>query len=148
MTLRYTGPFFHEFLLDMPKSEAVLAALEQAGILGGLPVDSGILWCATEKASKEALDQTIAIVKGGAGPMKLIFEKSVSGRRCSMLPACDVETVELPEGFARTEAPALPEMSETDISRHYSELCRQVHGVNCGFYPLGSCTMKYNPRDW
>ena len=47
----------------MPKSEAVLAALEQAGILGGLPVDSGILWCATEKASKEALDQTIAIVK-------------------------------------------------------------------------------------
>lgn len=78
--------------------------------------------------------------------MKLIFEKSVSGRRCSMLPACDVETVELPEGFARTEAPALPEMSETDISRHYSELCRKVHGVNCGFYPLGSCTMKYNPR--
>ena len=63
VTLRYTGPFFHEFLLDMPKSEAVLAALEQAGILGGLPVDSGILWCATEKASKEALDQTIAIVK-------------------------------------------------------------------------------------
>ncbi len=63
-----------------------------------------------------------------------------------MLPACDVETVELPEGFARTEAPALPEMSETDISRHYSELCRKVHGVNCGFYPLGSCTMKYNPR--
>ena len=63
VTLRYTGPFFHEFLLDMPKSEAVLAALEQAGILGGLPVDSGILWCATEKASKEALDQTIASVK-------------------------------------------------------------------------------------
>ena len=57
-----------------------------------------------------------------------------------------LETVELPEGFARTEAPALPEMSETDISRHYSELCRKVHGVNCGFYPLGSCTMKYNPR--
>ena len=49
--------------------------------------------------------------------MKLSFEKSVAGRRCSMLPACDVETVELPEGFARTEAPALPEMSETDISR-------------------------------
>ena len=37
-------------------------------------------------------------------------------------------------------------MSETDISRHYTELCKQVHGVNCGFYPLGSCTMKYNPR--
>ena len=63
VTLRYTGPFFHEFLVDMPRGEAVLAALEQAGILGGLPVDGGILWCATEKASKEALDQTIAIVK-------------------------------------------------------------------------------------
>ena len=37
-------------------------------------------------------------------------------------------------------------MSETDVSRHYTELCQHVHGVNCGFYPLGSCTMKYNPR--
>ena len=78
--------------------------------------------------------------------MKLLFEKSVPGRRCTILPPCDVEAVELPEGLARAEAPALPELCETDISRHYSQLCRQVHGVNCGFYPLGSCTMKYNPR--
>ena len=42
--------------------------------------------------------------------------------------------------------PALPEISETEISRHYTELCRHTYGVNCGFYPLGSCTMKYNPR--
>ena len=78
--------------------------------------------------------------------MKLLFEKSVPGRRCTILPPCDVEAVELPEGLARAETPALPELCETDISRHYSQLCRQVHGVNCGFYPLGSCTMKYNPR--
>ena len=78
--------------------------------------------------------------------MKLLFEKSVPGRRCTTLPPCDVEAVELPEGLARAETPALPELCETDISRHYSQLCRQVHGVNCGFYPLGSCTMKYNPR--
>ena len=78
--------------------------------------------------------------------MKLIFEKSVPGRGCSILPACDVEEVSLPEGLARETAPALPEMAETDISRHYTELCKRVHGVNCGFYPLGSCTMKYNPR--
>ena len=78
--------------------------------------------------------------------MKLIFEKSVPGRRCDLLPARDVETVSLPEGLARENAPALPEMSETDISRHYTELCQNVHGVNRGFYPLGSCTMKYNPR--
>ena len=78
--------------------------------------------------------------------MKLIFEKSVPGRRCTILPACDVESVSLPDSLRRQEKPALPEMSETDISRHYTELCKQVHGVNCGFYPLGSCTMKYNPR--
>ena len=78
--------------------------------------------------------------------MKLIFEKSVPGRRCTILPACDVESVSLPDSLRRDEKPALPEMSETDISRHYTELCKQVHGVNCGFYPLGSCTMKYNPR--
>ena len=78
--------------------------------------------------------------------MKLIFEKSVKGRKCDILPKCDVETAALPEGFARETAPRLPEMSETDVSRHYTELNKQVHGVNCGFYPLGSCTMKYNPR--
>ena len=78
--------------------------------------------------------------------MKPIFEKSVPGRRCTILPACDVESVSLPDSLRREEKPALPEMSETDISRHYTELCKQVHGVNCGFYPLGSCTMKYNPR--
>ena len=78
--------------------------------------------------------------------MKLIFEKSVPGRRCTILPACDVESVSLPEALRRDTKPCLPEMSETDISRHYTELCKQVHGVNCGFYPLGSCTMKYNPR--
>ncbi|MDY4953599.1 MAG: aminomethyl-transferring glycine dehydrogenase subunit GcvPB [Candidatus Onthomonas sp.] len=78
--------------------------------------------------------------------MKLIFEKSVPGRGCSMLPACDVPEVSLPESLRRETAPILPEMSETDLSRHYTELCHNVHGVNCGFYPLGSCTMKYNPR--
>ncbi len=78
--------------------------------------------------------------------MKLIFEKSASGRKCSILPKCDVETVELPKELQRELKPALPEMSETDISRHYTELNHRVHGVNCGFYPLGSCTMKYNPR--
>ena len=78
--------------------------------------------------------------------MKLIFEKSVPGRRCTILPACDVDAVSLPESLRRETKPDLPQLSETDISRHYTELCHQVHGVNCGFYPLGSCTMKYNPR--
>ncbi len=78
--------------------------------------------------------------------MKLIFERSVAGRGIDVLPSCDVELVSLPEGLERAEAPRLPEISETDLSRHYTELNKRVHGVNSGFYPLGSCTMKYNPR--
>ncbi|MBQ2154031.1 MAG: aminomethyl-transferring glycine dehydrogenase subunit GcvPB [Oscillospiraceae bacterium] len=78
--------------------------------------------------------------------MKLIFEKSVHGRKSDLLPACDVPEVEIDAKFARQEPLPLPELCETDISRHYTQLCQRVHGVNCGFYPLGSCTMKYNPR--
>ena len=70
--------------------------------------------------------------------MKLIFEKSVPGRGQQYLPACDVEEVSLPAGLVRETAPRLPEMSETDVSRHYTELNKRVHGVNSGFYPLGS----------
>ncbi len=63
VSMRYSGAFFHEFVTLMPKTGEILRALEDAGILGGLPVEGGILWCATEKASKAVLDQTIAIVK-------------------------------------------------------------------------------------
>ena len=78
--------------------------------------------------------------------MKLIFEKSMPGHRSDLLPALDVPAFDLPASMKRAEKPALPELSETEVSRHYTELVKQVHGVNCGFYPLGSCTMKYNPR--
>ena len=77
--------------------------------------------------------------------MNLLFEKSVPGRACTLLPDCDVPNAALPEQFARQQPLHLPELSETDISRHYTELSKRVHGVNDGFYPLGSCTMKYNP---
>ena len=77
--------------------------------------------------------------------MKLIFERSVPGRRCDILPECDVPVVSL-EGHERQGELHLPEVSEQDISRHYTELAKATHGVNDGFYPLGSCTMKYNPK--
>lgn len=77
--------------------------------------------------------------------MKLIFERSVPGRRCTILPACDVPVVTLGDQ-ERTTPLHLPEVSEHDISRHYTELAKETHGVNDGFYPLGSCTMKYNPK--
>lgn len=63
VSMVYDGEFFHEFVTSMPKQDEVLAALEKAGILGGLPVAEGVLWCATEKVSKNQLDRAIAIVK-------------------------------------------------------------------------------------
>lgn len=78
--------------------------------------------------------------------MELLFEKSIKGRKSSILPACDVELVKPSDHFKRAQELKLPELSENDVSRHYSALERRTHGVNNGFYPLGSCTMKYNPR--
>ena len=78
--------------------------------------------------------------------MKLIFERSIQGRGCAILPPCDVPVTSLPEAMVRKEPPKLPQVGEIDLSRHYTQLMKQTHGVNDGFYPLGSCTMKYNPR--
>ncbi len=61
--LKFNGAFFHEFVTSMPKADEVLAALEKADILGGLPTAEGILWCATEKVTKADMDKAVAIVK-------------------------------------------------------------------------------------
>ena len=63
VSMKYTGEYFHEFVVEMPKVDEALKALEGAGILGGLPVEGGVLWCATEKATKADLDKAVAIVK-------------------------------------------------------------------------------------
>ncbi len=63
VSLRHGGEFFHEFLVDMPKIGEVLSALETHGVLGGLPVDGGVLWCVTEKVSRETLDEVLAVVE-------------------------------------------------------------------------------------
>ncbi len=63
VSLKNEGEFFHEFVTAMPKADEVLKALEEADILGGLPVEGGILWCATEKVSKAQLDKAVAVVK-------------------------------------------------------------------------------------
>lgn len=76
--------------------------------------------------------------------MKLIFETGAPGRHLTLLPPCDVPQVTLSQG--RTQPLVLPEVSETELTRHYTALSKRVHGVNDGFYPLGSCTMKYNPK--
>lgn len=78
--------------------------------------------------------------------MKLIFERGEEGQGLSLMPACDVPVVKPQSGYAREDKLNLPHVSENELSRHYSELGKAVHGVNDGFYPLGSCTMKYNPK--
>ncbi len=77
--------------------------------------------------------------------MKLVFERSREGRGTAYLPALDVPAW-TPETPTRAAAPRLPELPETEVDRHYTELAGQTYGVNNGFYPLGSCTMKYNPK--
>lgn len=76
----------------------------------------------------------------------LLFEKSREGRGCAILTECDVPVVLPQEKDARKQPLHMPALSEPELSRHYTELAHKTRGVNDGFYPLGSCTMKYNPR--
>ncbi|MCX7050147.1 MAG: aminomethyl-transferring glycine dehydrogenase subunit GcvPB [Candidatus Sumerlaeota bacterium] len=79
--------------------------------------------------------------------MKLIYEKSVSGRRGVKTVAAGVDAKgEIRKDLLRDKAAELPEVSELDVVRHFTELSRRNYGVDTGFYPLGSCTMKYNPK--
>lgn len=78
--------------------------------------------------------------------MKLVFEKGSAGRKLDLISPCDVPQVSFEKAHIREKQPRLPHMSENEISRHYTELAKRSHGVNDGFYPLGSCTMKYNPK--
>ncbi|AXI09445.1 glycine dehydrogenase (aminomethyl-transferring) [Oceanobacillus zhaokaii] len=79
-----------------------------------------------------------------------IFERSKEGRTSYNLPELDVPEVnleeELDDSYIRKTAPNLPEVSELEIMRHYTGLSNRNYGVDSGFYPLGSCTMKYNPK--
>lgn len=80
----------------------------------------------------------------------LIFELSHPGRTAYSLPECDVPEIEIheliPASMLRSQEAELPEVYEVDVIRHYTALSRRNFGVDNGFYPLGSCTMKYNPK--
>jgi len=84
------------------------------------------------------------------GPQALIFELSSPGRTAVSLPAPEVPTPSLssllPPHALRNDPPGLPEVSEVDVVRHFVNLSQLNHSVDNGFYPLGSCTMKYNPK--
>ena len=70
---------------------------------------------------------------------------SVTGRQGITFPLPDVPFSPLPEGFVREDLP-LPELSELDVIRHYTRLSQLNYSIDTGYYPLGSCTMKYNPK--
>ena len=78
---------------------------------------------------------------------RLIYEKSQEGRRASEIPRPEgLPAVEVPTELRRAEPPRLPELAEPEVLRHFTELSTRNFGIDTGFYPLGSCTMKYNPR--
>lgn len=79
--------------------------------------------------------------------MRLIFEQNVDGRRGLKVQTPDVPSAQRPEGkYLRKTSPGLPDVSELDVVRHYTNLSRMNYSVDACFYPLGSCTMKYNPK--
>jgi glycine dehydrogenase subunit 2 len=78
--------------------------------------------------------------------VKLLYERSRPGRRAGRIPAHGLPVPDVPAGLARTTPPRLPEVAEPELVRHFTELSTRNFGIDTGFYPLGSCTMKYNPR--
>jgi glycine dehydrogenase subunit 2 len=78
--------------------------------------------------------------------VKLLYEKSKPGRRASSLPRPTVPPANVPDELQRRQPPRLPEVAEPDLFRHFTELSTRTFGIDTGFYPLGSCTMKHNPR--
>ena len=84
------------------------------------------------------------------GSSSTIFDLSQSGKRGYRLPDLDVPEQEIteliPAALLRKEPVPLPQVSEPEVVRHYTLLSRKNHAVDVGFYPLGSCTMKYNPK--
>jgi glycine dehydrogenase subunit 2 len=74
------------------------------------------------------------------------MDASRVGRRASTFPALDVPSVSIDPSFARVTPVGLPEVGELDLVRHYTRLSQENYGLDTGFYPLGSCSMKYNPK--
>lgn len=104
----------------------------------------------TSPLSTVTESKSTASTASPAPEQTLIFELSSPGRVAYSLPECDVPRQDpgalIPREMLRAEAAALPEVFEVDVIRHYTALSRRNFGVDNGFYPLGSCTMKYNPK--
>ena len=100
-------------------------------------------------AGRQPAAEALNVQAGRKDAEPLIFEKSVPGRRAGTLPTCDVPVKPIEDLLPRGELRAslhLPEVSELDLVRHYTRLSKLNYAVDAEFYPLGSCTMKYNPK--
>src|SRR5438093_4440182 len=83
---------------------------------------------------------------GPAIGRRTLIERSREGRRAWSFPELDVPQADVPPAHRRKGRAALPEVSEVDLVRHFTRLAQINYGVDTGFYPLGSCSMKYNPK--
>ena len=153
--LEFKGEFFHEFVTKSPVCRIELnEALAKEG--NARPAAGGIQRRALpalvryrEKHKRRNRRALRGSREDGAqmSGYELIFEKSRSGRRCAELPQSGVPSKMASLGKQlRKDLPKLPEIAEVDLVRHYTNLSRRAYGVDNGFYPLGSCTMKYNPK--
>ena len=86
------------------------------------------------------------IRRQGPDRPRTIRDRSVPGRRAYSLPPLDVPEASIPAEHARATPPELPQVGEVDLVRHYTALAQMNYGLDTGMYPLGSCTMKYNPK--
>ena len=101
---------------------------------------------ATTNEAPASQGQTLAVAtRGERVPERTIFEKTTPGSRAMVLPALDVEETPIPESLA-TPGTNWPELSQLQVIRHYHHLSQRNFSIDGEFYPLGSCTMKYNPR--
>lgn len=99
----------------------------------------------SQATSIETTDQATDAHSSDWATTPLIYEISNTGATAADLPALDVPETDLPAGLVSEEPPALPEVGQLDLVRHYSRLASKAFSVDANFYPLGSCTMKYNP---
>ena len=148
-------PFFNEFVVTCPRRriEVNNYLYDRFGIIGGYDLggldkrmENQMLICLTELNTAAQIEGCWMDLKRRHNERTVIYELSVPGRCACHLPALDVPAADLPPSALLREELALPEVSESDLVRHYVRLSQLNYAIDIGFYPLGSCTMKYNPK--
>ena len=154
-------PVIREFAVTLPAPvHDVVERCAAQGVNPGLalPEHDALLVAITELRTRADIDRLAEVVREAVARMTTmvaerqltVFEKGAPGRRAFVAPALDVPEADplalLPDALRRSEPAALPELSEPEIVRHYVNLSKRNFDLDSGFYPLGSCTMKHNPR--